>query len=183
MLPRGALLGAFSLCLSLTACSFVLDFSDSDDAGPIDAARFDGPDAPDPCSLFEPNDAIGEAVQIDPGAYGLGICPAGESDYLQFTVAANQDVTIRISFSTAGGGGDLDLRLFDASNGAVIDVSEGIGDEEMITRSSGAGNQLAAGDYIIQVFPFAASMQNNYSLELTVQDGPPPIDASLPDAT
>jgi len=182
MFRGGALAGGVSLCLSLGGCSLVLDFSEQDDAGPIDATLFDGPDAPDPCTLFEPNDMISDAVQIDPGNYGLGICPAGESDFLRFTVGANADVTIRISFSNTDGGGDLDLRLFDASDGAVVVVSEGFGDEELISRTVAGGNALAAGDYIIQIFPFSVMIQNNYLLELTIVEDMTP-DAGIPDAS
>lgn len=172
MMRGGALAGVISLCLSLAGCSFVLDFSEEQDAG-IDAISGDGPD---PCALFEPNDSLDQPAAIDPGTYSLGICPAGENDFMSFSVGDGADVTIRISFTNTDGGGDLDLRLYDASNQGVVDVSEGFGDEEMISRTVGGGNALAAGDYIIQVFPFSPMIQNNYVLELSV------VENIMPDA-
>ncbi len=152
-------------------CSLLLDFDNKADAGPqSDATAFDAGgvegDGGDGCSSFEPNNDISTAVTISDGTTApLGICPAGDRDFYKFTLTGGQDTTIIITFDNMGGSGDLEMRLYNGI-GAVVESSNGFGNSETITRA--AGTQLAAGDYIIEVFGFTNNVENAYSLELTI---------------
>jgi hypothetical protein len=185
-MSRGAVLvgvvtSAIALALSTAGCSLILDFSPGSDAdvGPAN----DGPDAGDPCELFEPNDALASPAQVAAGTYRLGICPAGDRDFLAFDLQANQDVTIQIDFVNEDSRGDLDMRLYAVIDSQVISVSEGFGEREMISHTAAGGDQLPAGSYVIEVFPFANTIQNDYTFEMTISDGPVPdagpIDAMM----
>jgi len=170
-------------CLALSGCSLVLDFDgDLVDAAPepdgpvIDAGPL-LPDAPpDPATVLEPNNTMGEAALITPGTYGpMAIKPAGDHDFFKFTLDADHDVTVEIQFSQSNG--DLDLRLYDGT-GVKIGESAGVSDNETIncTAAMKCGpnsmmnlGPLPAGDYVIEAYGFN-NMQTNdsYLLVLTV---------------
>jgi hypothetical protein len=76
-------------------------------------------------------------------------------------------VEIRMAY-TFRAGGDLDLRLYDRT-GAPLVQSVGFGNEEVITCPGRAPvcPMLAAGDYVFEVFPVAASV-NPYTIALAI---------------
>ncbi len=169
---RKALLG-FLLAVLATGpgCSLILDFSDKADAGPeTDAEVVDaGPvgDGGDPCAAYEPNDELAQAYPIEPGTYSpLAICPAGDDDYFSFVLDSPRDMVVDALFDNKDGAGDLEMRLYD-SNGEVIDSSENFTDNEHIERSLAQSNQLVAGTYIVQVWGYNGTVQNDYELVLT----------------
>lgn len=157
-----------------TGCSLILDFSESADAGPegddgglIDA--FGNGDAPPPCDAFEPNNDISSPTLVDPGTHpGLAICPGGDRDFYRFSVEAGQDMIVEIRFDNMGGAGDLEMRLFDGT-GTQVAVSMTFDDNELIERTAAMMNQLPADDYTAEVFGNQASVQNDYTLLLTVE--------------
>ena len=123
------------------------------------------------CEALEPNNSSATAETITSGTLtSLAICPAGDEDYYQFDIVAEQDMTIAIFFDNRDGDGDLDLVLFDSEQN-VIQQSKGFDDMETIVRSMAMDNQLAVGTYFIQVVGFKPSVQNTYRLELTLSDG------------
>lgn len=164
-----ALLGVAALATG--SCSLVLDFSARDDAGPEDSGVFDANEAA--CSMFEPNDDLAEASQIDPGTYTLGICEGGDEDYFRIDLAEQQDLVVEIRFDTSGDGGDLDLRLYRASDGMVVDSSSTFADFERIEHTAAMQNQLPAGGYIIEVSGQVGTEVNTYTLELSITEGAP----------
>ena len=163
--------GAAAL-IALGGCSLILDFDVEADGGPGDAGVADatpnGDAGPDPCDTGEPNDDISEAFSISAGTHSdLAICPAGDKDFYRFTLGEAQDLVIALTFDNMGGAGDLEMRLYDRL-GAIVDGSMGFGNTERIERSLAMTNQLPAGDYSIEIYPFSASTQNTYSLDLAI---------------
>ncbi len=156
-------------------CSLLLDFSDS--AAPHDAA-IDTPYTAAQCAYGEPNDSFDTAYPVMPGVdTGPGaICPTtsgvDDLDYYKVTVPASAStVTVQITFTNAVG--DLDLKLYDATQTTVAQ-SRGFGDGETITCPNAPGTspqcpKLAAGDYVFEVFPATMGATNFYSFAVTVQ--------------
>ncbi len=158
--------------LFTSGCSLVLDFGEKSDAGPeIDASIVDaGPvgDGGDPCGAYEPNDSLAETFEIVPGSYSpVAICPAGDNDYFTFVLDAPRDAVIEAVFANLGGAGDLEMRLYNSS-GENIDASETFTDNERIERSLAQSNQLIAGSYIVQIYGFGNTVENDYELILTL---------------
>lgn len=169
------LLGMTALCIGHAGCSLVLDFPEL----PPRDGGVDGTAAA--CAELEPNDALEAPSPIAPGTYALAICPAGEHDFFSFNLAVNQDVTIEVTFAEGGEDGDLDMRLYRESDGAVMSESEGFSTTEQIAHVAADGDQLAEGTYVVEVFPFADTIGNDYSLVLTITAGPM-VDAGMIDA-
>ncbi len=152
-----------------SGCSFILDFDGeiTDGAPGPDAELADAdplaPDAPpSPITLYEPNDTQAEATPIDVGVtYGpIALRPLGEHDFYSFTIAEAHDVTIDCTFVTAGG--DLDIRLYDATM-VKIGESTGFMDNEKIVKP-----QLGAGTYAVEVYGFNNERTNDdYRLLVT----------------
>jgi hypothetical protein len=66
--------------------------------------------------------------------------------------------------------GDVDLQLTDAS-GAVLSSSRGFDNDEIIAcpgSSPPCVGPLAAGDYVLEVFPAQPGMANRYDIAITV---------------
>ena len=162
------------VAVAAMGCSLILDFSDSTDAGPDtdDAGLFDAfgnGDAPPPCDAFEPNNDISSPTVIPPGTHpALAICPGGDRDFYRFSVEAGQDMIVEIRFDNMGGAGDLEMRLYDGA-GAQEAVSMTFDDNEIIERTAAMANQLPADDYTAEIFGNQASVQNEYTLLLTVE--------------
>ncbi len=163
---------AIGAALVFSGCSLILDFDNSEPAGDSDAAVSDAAplvDGGDPCGAFEANDELAAAVMIEPGSYGpLGICPGGDLDFFKFTLADNQDMVVEATFDNQGGAGDLEMRLYDAATGMVVDQSMGVLNFERIERSLANGDQLPAGDYTVEIYGFNATTENTYDLSLTI---------------
>lgn len=155
-----------SLC---PGCSLILDFSDS--AAPADAMA-DTPYTPAECEYMEPNESVSSPAMItaaDTGPAAICGSEAGpeDHDFYKFTVPDAATVTIAITFTNRPGG-DLDMKLYDAT-GAMVSQSRGFGDGESITcpNMTPACAQLAAGDYIFEVFPAVTGSVNSYTISLT----------------
>ena len=155
--------------IALPGCSFILDFSDK--AGVHDAA-LDGPYTQAECDYKEPNDSLDTAMVIDP-ATDMGpaaICKVttGEDDdYYKFTVP-DMTTKVTITLANAAGGGDLDLKLYDAT-GATIGQSRsfGAGETLICPAVSPSCPALAAGDYVFEVLPGSPVNLNNYTFAVT----------------
>ena len=169
MLPGRAVLAALSVVTS-TGCSLILNFDSSQI--PIDA-MLDAPFTQPECDYKEPNDTIGAAAPFTMADVGpAAICPisGGEDhDFYKFTLPAASTVTIKIDFINRPSG-DLDLRLFDAATSTLQAQSRGFGNQELITcpGASPSCAQLAAGDYVFEVFPASAGAVNNYTPSLAI---------------
>ncbi len=150
------------LAVTAAGCSLILDFSESTDAGPIDAVPT--PDGPG-CDTFEPNDTLATAMAITSGSYVLGICEPGDHDFFRFDVDGNQDMTVRADFVNTVG--DLEMRLFN-SLGGLEGNSQGFDNFEQIIRSMADGNRLAAGTYFVEIWGFNDTATNDYELTLTI---------------
>jgi len=155
---------------ALSGCSFILDFSDK--AGVHDAS-IDGPYTQAECDYKEPNDTLDTAAVIDP-ATDMGpaaICKVStgeDDDYYKFTVpATTTKVTLQLNNGT-GGGGDLDLKLYDTM-GNVIGQSRSFGPGETLVcpAVSPSCPTLAAGDYVFEVLPGSPVNLNNYTFSVT----------------
>ena len=161
-------------CVALLAvalvpgCSLILNF---DQSGPADAS-FDAPYTQAQCNYLEPNDSTATAATITGSEMGpAAICAAmtgnpPDEDNYKFTVAS-ASVKVAIQFTNRPGG-DLDIKLLDAS-GAMVSQSRGFGDGEMITcpGASPSCTTLTMGsDYILQVFPAVAGSVNSYTFSI-----------------
>lgn len=171
---RERLLVLVSLAVGMPGCSLVLDFSDKQI--PVDAA-IDGPFTQEECDYKEPNDtamapAMFAATDVGPAA----ICEGSDRDFYRFTVPdMTASISLRITFENRPSG-DLDLRLYDATGATVIAQSRGFTNEEKIDcpAASPACPQLAAGDYIFEVFPALAGAVNRYDIALAITPMTPP---------
>jgi hypothetical protein len=158
-----------SLAALLPACSLILDFSDG--AAPADAA-IDAVYTQAECDYKEPNDTIGTAAPIttsDTGPAAICARAPGEPedrDFYKFTVAGSSVVTLSITFTNRPGG-DLDLKLYDATS-TVIAQSRGFSDGEALTcpGAAPACPALADGDYVFEVLPGVMGAVNNYTFAL-----------------
>jgi hypothetical protein len=159
---------ALAIVAFAPACSLVLDF---DQPGPADAS-IDAPYTQAECDYKEPNDSVATAAMVEATDTGpAAICaPASggleDADYYKLT-AVSATVTVAIQFTNRPGG-DLDIRLLDAG-GNMVAQSRGFGDGEMITCPSTTGPScptLAAGDYILQVFPAVMGSVNSYTFSI-----------------
>lgn len=153
-----------SLC---PGCSLILDFSDS--AAPPDAMA-DAPYTQAECDYMEPNDSLAAPATLtgaDTGPAAVCASEPEDHDFYKITVADGVTVTVAIAFTNRAGG-DLDMKLYDGT-GSMIAQSRGFGDGESITcpGSSPACGQLAAGDYVFEVFPAVTGSVNNYTIALT----------------
>ncbi len=171
---RELLLSALVAAIApLTGCSLILDFSPK--AVPIDAA-IDAVYSQDECDYKEPNDTLATAAIVVPGDTGpAAVCANSDGteddDYYQFPVpTGTTSVTITVDFIERAGG-DLDLRLFDVSNGSMLSESVGFGNEEKIVcpGSSPSCVSLAAGNYAFEVFPGEPGAVNDYTFSLALQ--------------
>ena len=156
---------ALVLAAVVPGCSLILDF---DSALPADAA-IDTVYNQAECDFGEPNESIAEAMDLSTGA--AAICPPAsgspeDHDYFKFT-ATGTPATIAIAF-TSRPGGDLDLKLYTA-DGTMIAQSRGFGDGESLAcpGASPLCPMLAAGVYVIEVFPGVNGSVNNYSFTVT----------------
>lgn len=165
----GRELGLFLIAVCTPGCSLILDFSDK--AAPHDAA-IDAVYTQAECDYMEPNDTQDMAMAVTATDMGPAAICAGTSedhDFYKFTVSTATKVTVAIMFTNRPGG-DLDLRLHDAT-GATISQSRGFGDGETIVcpAASPSCPTLAAGDYFFEVFPAVAGAVNTYTFSVTQQ--------------
>jgi hypothetical protein len=156
-----------SLC---PGCSLILDFSDS--AAPHDAMA-DTPYTQAECDYKEPNDSLASAAMVTAADTGpAAICKpdAGnpeDHDFFKVSVPGATTVTVALQFTNRPGG-DLDMKLYDAT-GAMVSQSRGFGNGEMIAcpGSSPSCPALTAGDYTFEVFPAVPGSVNSYTFSLT----------------
>jgi hypothetical protein len=158
---------ALSIVTLTPACSLILDF---DQAPPADAG-IDAPYTQAECDYKEPNDSVATAQMIAASDTGpAAICAATmgveDRDFYKFT-ASSAMVTVAIAFMNRPGG-DLDIKLYDAS-GAMVAQSRGFGNGEMIVcpGASPSCPTLAAADYLLEVFPAVPGSVNNYTIAIT----------------
>ena len=156
------------LCLLalIPGCSLVLDFSDK--AIPKDA-MVDAPYTADQCAYKEPNDSFDTAQMITTADTGpAAICADDTGDFYKITIGAATSVTFTIQFTNRPGG-DLDLELLD-STGTQKAISRGFGDGETIMCPGSAPpcSALAAGDYVMRVFPAVQGAVNSYTFSVAV---------------
>jgi hypothetical protein len=156
------------LAVPAAGCSLLLDFSDQ--AIPKDAAP-DAPYSAEECAYKEPNDTLSGAAPIAASDTGpAAICAGGgeDHDFYRFTVpAGTARVEIRVE-SVHRRGGDLDLKLLDASANQLA-ASRNFADQERITCPGSAPlcAALAAGDYVFEVLPAELGDVNRYTFALT----------------
>jgi hypothetical protein len=157
--------------LASAGCSLILNFDNSQ--VPLDA-MLDAPFSEAECAYMEPNDTIATATAFATTDVGpAAICPVAgggeDHDFYKVTLPAASTMTITITFTNRPTG-DLDLRLFDAATSTMQAQSRGFGDTERITcpGQSPQCPQLAAGDYVFEVFPASAGAVNTYTPALTI---------------
>lgn len=153
---------------STSGCSLLLDFSPG--AIPADGPPFTQAE----CDYLEPNNAPAEAAPITPADVApAAICPGAveDRDFYRFTVpASTASVSVRITFATGAATRDLDLRITDAAGATMYGQSRGFEGEELIVcpGASPVCPQLAAGDYLFEVFPATPGAANRYDIGLTI---------------
>jgi uncharacterized membrane protein len=97
---------------------------------------------------LEPNDAAGSAALVGPGTYfGLVICP-WDVDWVRFHAVAGSTIVVTMAAPIAAG--DLDLRLYAASDPAKpVAVSATQSDVEVVSHAVAAD-----GDFLVRVNGF-----------------------------
>jgi len=136
-------------------------FFDVNDASFTVSAGTCGPDG------FEPDDDSGAAKAIAPAArQGHSLCPAGDEDWVSFTLGAGSEVVLE----TSGPQGDTVMALFD---GAVELIEENDDFEaplsffSKIDRECGV-DPLPAGTYFVRVVEFGDNDAiDGYDLDLS----------------
>lgn len=100
---------------------------------------------------FEPDDTPGQATAIASGSPQThSICPAGDEDWVTFTLAGQSQVTLL----TSGPSGDTRMTLFDSGLSQVeFDDDDGAGLFSAIDRVCGV-DPLPAGTYFVHVDEF-----------------------------
>lgn len=155
---------ALSIFALTPGCSLLLDF---DESAPADAS-IDAPYTQAECDFGEPNDSVTAPSALDASQTGpAAICASDpeDHDFYKFT-ASSATVTVGITFTNRPGG-DLDIKLYDTT-GAMLSQSRGFGDGEMIVcpGASPSCPMLAAGDYILEVFPAVPGSVNSYTITI-----------------
>ena len=132
-----------------------------------DGVVIDG-DVNDPNEDYAPNDdplapqvvpnpiAIGGFVNV-PGAgdpYGRSYLTGDEDDYYQATLQAGDRISLAVGDAIAG---DLDLYLYEAGSGELVDFSAGTSNLELVVAP-------VAGTYLVDVYAFDGA--SNYVLTL-----------------
>jgi Bacterial pre-peptidase C-terminal domain len=156
------------LVVYLSGCSLILDFSGATSSPP------DAPFNDAECAYKEPNDtaqtaALLELTDVGPAAICSTTMGVDDRDFYKITVPASTAFSTKITFVQFVTG-DLDLRLSDAT-GTVLATSRGFDNDEQITcpgSSPPCAGPLAAGDYILEVFPANPGMANRYDLAISV---------------
>ncbi len=112
--------------------------------------------APPPADdIYEPNDTFDAAYALPgPGTFS---CVGLDYDYYKFTVAAGNDIKVRIEFANSEG--DLQIALYDPLRN-LLDWSEDHNDDFDEVFAS----NVAAGTYYVFIWPAAAG--NSYTLKL-----------------
>ncbi|MEM6703812.1 MAG: RTX toxin [Acidobacteriota bacterium] len=103
----------------------------------------------DPNDAFEPDDGSGSASSITTGiAQNHKLCPAGDEDWVTFTLVAESEVTLTTSSSNPD---DPRLTLFDNSLVQLEQNDDGAanGRDALIDRTC-ASDPLAAGTYFVR---------------------------------
>jgi hypothetical protein len=154
----------------LAGCQLVLDFAELADGGAADGGAADagGADAAPLCTELEPNGALDQALDVEPGTFQAAICPAGDEDFYRFALDGNSDLDILLTFQA--GDSDLELELYHQLSGMRLVFSTGTDGDEQIARTFAQGNRLTAGTYVMRVFGRDAAVQNDY--EVTWSTGP-----------
>lgn len=173
----GVTLGLVGISATLiVGCSLVLDFDDP--PAPPDAMVADAIPAA-ACEFGEPNDSRPMAFPLDEvSGQSAGICTEGDRDFYSIAVDDGAEVTIEILFMQDGARGDLDLRLLDVDGNIMARSLSTDADERIVCPgTSPTCDQLVAGNYFIEVFGFADSTLNGYTLSFSQVGGTPPPDA------
>jgi hypothetical protein len=170
---RGAVAAAaLAASLGLGGCSLLLDFSVHADAGPADGVPADAMLVPDPCGVLEPNDDVASAIALTTGETRFAaICPTTDRDFYKLTMSDSQTLDFKVLFDNMNG--DLDMQLLDVTGTSVVAESRSFDDNEGVKCPNDVGvppacPQLAAGDYIVKVFPAVGGVSNVYQLDVTI---------------
>jgi len=151
---------AAALALPAAGCSLVLDFSDR---APADAPLAE-------CGYLEPNETAAAAAPLAAGeAVSAAICADADRDFYRFALSARPS-SLELRLSHAARTGDLDLRLWNADATIQLAAARGFGDDEILTcpGAAPACAPLAAGAYVVEVFPATQGARSTYRLALAV---------------
>lgn len=157
----------------IVGCTFILDFDDP--PPPPDAAVADAIPAA-ACEFGEPNDTRAAAFPLDQvTAQTAGICTEGDRDFYSIYVDDQAELTFEILFMQDGARGDLDMRLLDVDGNIVARSLSTDADERIVCPgTSPACPQLVGGPYFIEIFGFADSTLNGYTINFSTVGGIPP---------
>ena len=156
----------------IVGCTLILDFDDP--PAPPDAMVADAIPAA-ACEFGEENDSRTTAFALaEITGQASGICAAGDRDFYSIYVDEGAELSFEILFMQNGPFGDLDMRLLDV-NGDIVARSLSTDADELIVcpGTSPACPQLT-GPYFVEVFGFADSTLNGYTINFTTTGGVPP---------
>jgi hypothetical protein len=161
---------ALAIAALTPACSLLLDF---DEKPPADAS-IDTPYTQAECDYKEPNESVTAPAMVaatDTGPAAICAPAMGnpeDLDFYSFKVAS-ATVTVAIQFTNRPGG-DLDIKLFKASDSSTVAQSRGFGDSEMITcpgTTPSCPTLTVGDDYVLEVFPAVPGSVNSYTFTIT----------------
>jgi hypothetical protein len=173
-ISKGAL-AALAAALIAGGCSLLLDFSVQGDAG------VDGEDL---CALFEDNDIIADAIDIN-NALSLEAAICGdEDDYYKFDILNGQDLILTMRMKDEDQVAALQIRLLDETGFELA-----LNREEVVAKvidfTLAQGNLLETGTYIVRIEPVATLPDDaviGYDLTALIEDSGIDFDAGYLDA-
>lgn len=95
----------------------------------------------------EPNDSCAAAGLLGDGTHGPWVVKSGDEDWYQILVPAGGTLDVDAAFTDAWG--DIDLQLFDACGGTLLDSSTTNSDDEAVSYVNGTG---AVNTVLLRVF-------------------------------
>ena len=128
---------------------------------------------PDPCLTgvddgFEDNDSCGSAVALPAGVTAGLFATEVDSDYYLISVAANDILTVDVSYSTANG--EVDLFLYDAPGCAnQVDADFTFGGTGQVAHTNSSG---AAATYVLAARLAIGEVCNSYDLNIVSAPDP-----------
>ena len=126
-----------------------------------------GASSPCEADAFEPNDDLSIASLLDARSVAALLCGETDIDYHRFAApsAAGTQFSVRVRFDAALG--DIDVVLMSAADGAVVDESSSVIDEEVVSAVSDGA------EYVVEVALFepGPAAGTPYTLELLVAAG------------
>lgn len=145
-----------SFCETPTAPDYFGKFSTAYSSGGFSSYLQSGSD-----DAFEPNDSCANAASLSPGTYNNLVVKSVGEDWYRITLPACASLDVSVSLTHAWG--DIDLELYDACGGNVLESSRTQSNSESI----GYVNVGPTQDFYLRVF-LASDTRNQYNMTVGI---------------